>query len=64
MDNVRIWASEGAILDFIVRNEPKFQPYLRSGYPSLDERWKPSATNMDMIPDPVSSKWTDLSIHR
>ena len=58
MDNTRFWAQEDEVLDFSVRNEPKFQPCLRSIYPSLDERWKPSATNMDMIPDPVSSKWT------
>lgn len=64
MDNIRVWASEDANLDYIVETEPKFQPYLRSGSPSLNERWKPSATNMEMIPDPVSSKWTDVSIHR
>ena len=64
MDDKGVWAQEDAVLDISVRNEPTYQPYLRSGPPSLDERWKPSSTNMDMIPDPVSSKWIDLCINR
>ncbi len=42
------------------------QPYLRPllGSPLLNEGWKPSATNMEMVPDPVSLNKIGVTTHR
>lgn len=66
MDEIQAWAPDDGSLDFIVDTEPKYQPYLRSllGSPSLNEEWKPSATNTDLVPNPVSLNKLNLSAHR
>ena len=56
MEEIRDWPEEDERLDFIVANEPQSQPHLRPllGSPFLNEGWKPSSTNIEMIPGPVS----------
>ena len=56
MEEIRDWPDEDENLDFIVATEPQFQPHLRPlvGTPLLNEGWKPSTTNIEMIPGPVS----------
>ena len=65
MDDIRVWPPDDGILDFVVDNEPKFHLYLRSllGSASLHEAWKPSATNMEMVPDPVSLNKMGVAAH-
>ena len=66
MDETRAWARDDQNLDFIVNAEPRYQPYLKQllGSPSLDEAWKPSATNVDMVPGPVSLNKISVAAHR
>ena len=42
------------------------QPYLRRllGSPSINERWKPSTTHMQMVPDPVGLNKMGVAGHR
>ena len=56
MEELRDWPEENEKLDFIVATEPRIQPHLRPliGSPILNEVWKPSATNIEMISGPVS----------
>ncbi len=66
MDKIRLWPPDDRGLDFIVDTEPQYQPYLRTllGSPLLNEGWKPSATNIEMVPDPVSLNKIDVATHR
>ena len=66
MNEIRAWAPDNGSLDIIVDTEPKYQPYFRSLLvsPSLNEEQKPSATNRDPVPNPVSLNKTGISTHR
>ena len=66
MDEIRVSPPDDRSLDLIVDTEPQYQPYLRTilGSASLNEGWKPSATNIEMIPDPVSLIKMGVASHR
>lgn len=73
MEDIRDWPEDDENLNFIVATEPRFQPHLRQliSSPLLNEGWRPSATNVEMV-DPVSlnkvgcscSSLTGISPHR
>ena len=66
MDETRALAFDDQNLDLIVNTEPQYQPYLRQllGSPLLNEGWKPSSTNTEMVPSPVSLNKISVAAHR
>ena len=50
----------------VVDTEPQYQPCHRLllGSSILNEAWIPSATNMEMVPDPVSLDKIGVAAHR
>ena len=65
MDGIRVWPPDDRSLDFFVDAEPNYQPYLRRllGSPCMNEAWKPSATHMEMVPNPVSLNKIGVAAH-